>query len=164
MNNIYISGGNINGIIKNNMNDYIEKISKNKAKIHLMKDGVCSLSLNDNNCSYSLTKDLPEQAYFYDMGTESLSELEQLINENDIVFWNGTLGVVENEKYEFSSRVLINLLMKSGKKVIVGGGDTAGYVNKHNHNFYFISTGGGAVIEYISNGSLVGVNYFLYKN
>ena len=161
MNDIYIAGGNINGIIKNNMWSYIEKISKNKANVHIMNDGVYSNSLTDKSCHHCYVKDLPCDAYFYDMGMESIIKLNKLINENDIIFWNGTLGVVEDEKYEYSSRVLINLLMKSGKKVIIGGGDTAGYANKFEHNFYFISTGGGAVIEYISEGSLVGVNYFM---
>lgn len=159
MDAIYIAGGNINGIIKNNMWNYIESIRKNKANIYLMQDGVCSKSLNDP-CSYSLTKDLPQEAFFYDMGMESIHELEILIHQHDIIFWNGTLGVVENEEYEYSSRLLVQALIQSGKQVIVGGGDTAGYVNQHKHNFYFISTGGGAVIDYISNGSLVGVNYF----
>jgi ABC-type transporter MlaC component len=40
MNDIYIGGGNINSIIKDNMTDYLEKIKSNRAKIHLMKDGL----------------------------------------------------------------------------------------------------------------------------
>ena len=51
-------------------------------------------------------------------------------------------------------------MKKSGKKVIVGGGDTVCFVNKHIHDFYYVSTGGGASIDYISNGDLVGIKYF----
>ena len=49
---------------------------------------------------------------------------------------------------------------KSGKKVIIGGGDTACFCNRFPHNFHFVSTGGGASIDYISNGSLEGTKYF----
>lgn len=160
MNDIYIAGGNVNGIIKDNKWDFIEKIKQNKAKIHLMKDGLCAHSLESKNVHYSKVKDLHQESYFYDLGMESIFDLEKLIEENDVIFWNGTLGVVENEMYEYGSRKLVELLIKSGKQVIIGGGDTAGFVNKFNNNFYHISTGGGAVIEYISDGSLVGVDYF----
>lgn len=160
MNDIYIAGGNINGIIKDNKWDFIENISHNKSKIHLMKDGLCSGSLESKNVYYSNIKNLHNESYFYDIGMESIFDLEKLINENDVIFWNGTLGVVENDLYEYGSRKLVELLIKSGKQVIIGGGDTAGYVNKFQHNFYHISTGGGAVIEYISDGSLVGVDFF----
>ena len=46
------------------------------------------------------------------------------------------------------------------KKVIIGGGDTGGFVNKYNHNFTHISTGGGASLDYISNGHLLGYDVF----
>ena len=50
--------------------------------------------------------------------------------------------------------------MKSGKKIIIGGGDTACFINNFDHNFFYVSTGGGASIDYISNGSLVGFDIF----
>lgn len=161
MNDIYIAGGNINSILKNNMHNFINDIKKNKANIHLMIDGISSVGLDNNNIyHYRHTNELPDNEYFYDMGMESIIELNKLIQENDVIFWNGTLGVVENQKYEYSSRILLNILKKSNKKVIIGGGDTAGYVNSYENNFYFISTGGGAVLEYISNGSLCGVDIY----
>jgi hypothetical protein len=48
-------------------------------------------------------------------------------------------GYVENKLYEAGSINLINVLIKSGKKVIVGGGDTACFVNKFNHNILLLS-------------------------
>lgn len=110
---------------------------------------------------YETSKNLEKEYNFYDIGMKSLFELEKIINENDVIFWNGTLGVVENNLYNYGSKILIDILIKSGKKVIIGGGDTGGFVNNFKHNFYYITTGGGASIEYISNGSLVGVDYFM---
>ena len=98
---------------------------------------------------------------FFDIGMESIIDLSNLLQQYDTIFWNGTLGVVENRLYSYGSSTLVHLLMKSGKKVIIGGGDTACFVqNNFKHNFHFVSTGGGASIDYISNGSLAGIKYF----
>ncbi len=50
--------------------------------------------------------------------------------------------------------------MKCDKKVLVGGGDTASFVQHFPHNFHFVSTGGGASIDYIANDTLSGLKYF----
>ena len=160
VNSIYIGGGNINSIIKNDFSDFIQKISSNKAKIHLMTDGLVAKSLVNEIPHYSNTDKIEKDEYFFDIGEQSMKELENLISQNDIVFWNGTLGVVENDYYKNGSEMLVNLLSKSGKKVIIGGGDTAGFINKFSHNFYYISTAGGASIDYISNNTLVGLKIF----
>ena len=161
VNHIYIAGGNVNSIIKNNMDEYLEQISSNKAEITIMKDGLSSdtfLGIPE----YSYTSELKETNSFYDIGMKSINELSQLIHEHDIIFWNGTLGVVENELYVEGSRMLVDILMKesANKKIIIGGGDTGGFVNKFNHNFTHVSTGGGASIEYITDNDLIGLSVF----
>ena len=157
---IYVGGGNINSIIKNDKyRNYIEEIKNNKSEIYLMSDGLASSDLKEPG-SYYNSENLPENKNFFDIGMQSIIELNNIIQEYDIIFWNGTLGVVESDLYSYGSRTLLELLIKSGKKIIVGGGDTACFVNKYNHNFYYVSTGGGASIDYISNGSLAGMNYF----
>lgn len=160
---IYIGGGNINSILKEEKyKDYINNLKENKSEIYLMNDGLASKDLESISNYYSI-KDLPNNKNFYDIGMQSIIELNDIINKYDIIFWNGTLGVVENNLYSYGSNTLIQLLIKSNKKVIIGGGDTACYVNKFNHNFYYVSTGGGASIDYISNGNLVGLDYIYNK-
>tara|TARA_B110000967_G_scaffold206506_1_gene253410 strand:+ start:1513 stop:3645 length:2133 start_codon:yes stop_codon:yes gene_type:complete len=157
---IYISGGNINSIVKNKeYKQYIEDIKQNNSSIYQMKDGLASIDLTVP-CTYYNIENLPENKYFFDIGMQSIIELNNIIQNYDIIFWNGTLGVVENDLYSYGSLTLLELLKKSGKKVIVGGGDTVCFVNKHIHDFYYVSTGGGASIDYISNGDLVGIKYF----
>jgi len=164
LNGIYIAGGNINSILKNNKyKNYVEDLKKNKSTIYLMNDGLASNDL-ESNCNYYKKEDLPEDKNFFDIGMKSIIELNEIINDYDIIFWNGTLGVVENDLYKYGSDTLVQLLIKSNKKVIIGGGDTACFVNKFNHNFYYVSTGGGASIDYISNGNLVGFDNILYNN
>lgn len=86
-----------------------------------------------------------------------LNTLYNCINQSDLIFWNGTLGIVENKNYNSGSISLLNILNKSGAKVIVGGGDTASFVNKYDNNFFHVSTGGGASIEYLGNSTLHGI-------
>ena len=161
MDAIYICGGNINSILKNDLTDFVSKISSNRAKIYYMSDGLCAQNLNEMP-EYTTNRNLPKEKYFFDAGMNSLFELDALVQQSDLIFWNGTLGVVENDLYKHGSTVLVDRLTKAsmnGKKVIVGGGDTGGFVNKFNHNFYYITTGGGATLEYICNDTLVGVEF-----
>jgi len=160
VNGIYIAGGNINSILKEEKyNEYIQKLENNQANIHLMKDGLASCDFQ-GKYTYCKANELPNDTYFFDIGMQSVIELNNIIQEYDIIFWNGTLGVVEDEKYSYGSRTFVELLVNSGKKVIIGGGDTACFVNKFKHTFYYVSTGGGASIDYISNGRLVGFDFF----
>ena len=116
------------------------------------EDDLDDMESKDSHCA--------DKKLFFDIGMQSIIELNNLIEKYDTIFWNGTLGVVENKMYSYGSTTLMNMLMNSGKKVIVGGGDTACFCNRHAHNFHFVSTGGGASIDYISSGSLAGLKFF----
>ena len=161
---IYICGGNINSIVKNDMNDYLQEIFSNKSEISLMCDGLSGENF-DTIPKHCTVGDLQENENFFDIGMRSFNALHQLIKQHDIIFWNGTLGVVEDEKFKQGSELLVHTLKQElqrcpDKKVIIGGGDTGGFVNKYQHNFTHISTGGGASIEYISFNNLPGLQYF----
>jgi len=164
---IYITGGLINSILKNNKDkEFIKNIKKNKAKIFEMKDGLASDNLN-SVYNYYESINLPLNKYFYDIGLLSLIELDNIIKDYDIIFWNGPLGLIENNIYSIGSNLFIDILIKNKKKVIIGGGDTASFVNKFTNEivnkFEYISTAGGSLIDYISNKTLVGLEYFNYK-
>jgi len=164
MNDVYIAGGNVNNLLKEKMCAYLGNVQSHKAAVHVMHDGYCGQSFKDGVVAeYSTGAELASDKYFFDIGPQSMVELAKLIEVNDIIFWNGTLGVVEHGLYCGGSKALMMLLIQAtaaGKKVIIGGGDTAGFANKFAHRFYYVSTGGGASIEYISEGSLVGIDYF----
>jgi phosphoglycerate kinase len=161
---IFIAGGNINSLLKKDMSEYLAEISSHKSQITLMSDGLCASNLEDRPKHVS-NGDLGVTENFYDIGMQSLNNLHQLISTHDIIFWNGTLGVVEDVKYKRGSESLVHTLMREirshpDKKVIVGGGDTGGFVNKYDHGFTHISTGGGAAIEYITFDTLTGLEIF----
>jgi glyceraldehyde 3-phosphate dehydrogenase len=154
---IYIAGNNINEIYKNNCFGKIDIFSKNKANIHLMTSGICGNTYT--SFKTKLIKDMELQEYAYDIGEHCFDELKRLIEKNDIVFWNGNLGMTENELFKKGSEYLVNELKNSNKQVLIAGGNTVDFVNNYEHNFD-ISTGGGSSLDYIANGSIVGWDYF----
>lgn len=90
----------------------------------------------------------------FDINIESYKEY---INSSELLFINGTPGVFENKDFEKGTKSLLNIANKTSGRVIIGGGDTASAINYFNmeNKFAFISSGGGASLEYIANGSLL---------
>jgi glyceraldehyde 3-phosphate dehydrogenase len=89
----------------------------------------------------------------YDIGRDSLEWLKYYIKESDIVFWNGSLGVIEHEDYRKGSLELLDFLFQQkDKTIIIGGGETASLIQDKTclENVY-VSTGGGALLEYLQN-------------
>jgi len=101
----------------------------------------------------------------YDIGYKSADELYKLIINADVIFWNGSLGVIEHTEYKEGSLKLIEFLQTTRDKIIImGGGETASLVEDKNKNIY-VSTGGGALLEYLeqklNHGKLlVGLDIF----
>jgi phosphoglycerate kinase len=94
----------------------------------------------------------------YDIGPKSKSKLFDLILKSDIVFWNGSLGVIENDFYKCSSLELVNYLESNKQiKTIIGGGETSSLISNKNSSIY-ISTGGGALLEYLQQKFKDGTN------
>jgi glyceraldehyde 3-phosphate dehydrogenase len=89
----------------------------------------------------------------YDIGRDSLEWLKYYIKESDIVFWNGSLGVIEHEDYRKGSLELLDFLFQQKEKtIIIGGGETASLIqDKTCLKNVYVSTGGGALLEYLQN-------------
>ena len=164
---IFVAGNNLNSIQENA--DFFNKISNNKSKIIYACDGFGNINPgfvnnehNDLQHKYFgnlFDADCLKDNKIFDIGPKSINELAVLINQSNIVFWNGSLGICEDSFYKNGSEMLIHLLNSCKAKVIIGGGDTAGFVNNYENTFHHISTGGGASIDYISNSTLPGLIY-----
>lgn len=97
-----------------------------------------------------------DDGIIYDVGNKSIEVYKKYIDKSEIVFVNGTCGKFEDERFMEGTSNLFKTLKDSGKKVIVGGGDTASACIKFGFkdSFDFISSGGGATLEYIADGTL----------
>jgi phosphoglycerate kinase len=93
-----------------------------------------------------------------DMGTDSLKDLKNLSSRARTILWNGPLGWYE-KGYDKATREYVEFLAKSSAEVMVGGGDTVNLIEKIGliDQFYFVSTGGGAMLEFLEKGTLVGL-------
>ena len=90
-----------------------------------------------------------------DIGPNSVKLLEHLIKKSKFVLWNGPLGWYEGG-FGGSTEAILKFLAKQKKKVIIGGGDTVALISKlkFQKKFTFVSTGGGATLEYLAKGTL----------
>ena len=97
-----------------------------------------------------------DDGIIYDVGNKSIEVYKKYIDKSEIIFVNGTCGKFEDERFMEGTSNLFKTLKESGKKVIVGGGDTASSCIKFGFkdSFDFISSGGGATLEYIADGTL----------
>ena len=93
----------------------------------------------------------------YDIGTETIKIFNEYLSSAKLVLTNGTMGLYEDPKYEKGTKYTLKCLHDNDIKTIVCGGDTASAVKKFGYNFYYISTGGGASLEYLSGEKLPGL-------
>lgn len=117
--------------------------------VFVMKDGYGGENMDE--CKIYIANIYSTELCCYDIGDESLREVKKRIDESDVVFWNGSLGVIEKEQYKKGSLDLIDYLHGFSGRVIVGGGETASLFQGVQIPNVYVSTGGGALLEYLEN-------------
>ena len=99
-------------------------------------------------------------AKILDIGPNTIERFRSEILNANSVFWNGNLGYTEDERYTAGTRAVVQAIADStfGTKVAAGG-DTVGFLDQNNmqKNFSFISTGGGAALEFLAGEKLPGI-------
>lgn len=92
----------------------------------------------------------------YDIGPKTIELFKKYLSTAHRVVANGPMGVFEEKEFANGTRELYNYLSQNSIKTLIGGGDSISAINTlHiNKNFYHISTGGGATLEYIAQGTL----------
>lgn len=93
---------------------------------------------------------ITKEETIYDIGSETIEMYERVLKNKVLILINGTMGMYENPLYENGTKELYDFLKQEKKKVVVCGGDGASSSKKYNFNPYYISTGGGASLNYLS--------------
>ena len=93
---------------------------------------------------------ITKEETIYDIGSETIEMYERVLKNKVLILINGTMGMYENPLYENGTKELYEFLKQEKKKVVVCGGDGASSSKKYNFNPYYISTGGGASLNYLS--------------
>ncbi len=93
-----------------------------------------------------------------DVGPESIKMLSGLVAQSKFILWNGPLGKYE-QGFGGGTEALLKIISKSTVKSVIGGGDTVALVSKLKleNKLGFVSTGGGATLEFLAKGTLPGI-------
>jgi phosphoglycerate kinase len=127
-------------------------------KIVLPIDHLVSTSPNDQ-AKPNDSMDIPDDLMGLDIGPKTSKHYASIISEAKTVLWNGPMGFFEKEAFSSGTFAIAEALSESSAYTIVGGGDSVSAVNKSGHSdkINHISTGGGASLEFIEQGTLPGI-------
>ena len=106
-----------------------------------------------------LVDDVEEDDMIFDIGPESAKKLAEMITTMGTIIWNGPVGVFEFTQFSQGTEILAKAIANSDAFSIAGGGDTLAAVDKYNiaDQVSYISTGGGAFLEYVEGKQLPAV-------
>ena len=141
--------------------ELMERAEKRGVKFLLPSDIVVAPEFNVDAKPTVVSADaIPADQMGLDIGPESAKDFAAAISECKTVFWNGPMGVFEFPNFANGTKVLAQALTKVSGISVVGGGDSAAAVRKlgfADSDFGYISTGGGASLEYLEGKELHGL-------
>jgi phosphoglycerate kinase len=127
----------------------------------LPTDILVGSEFSDKTQARSVSVDaIPADSMGLDIGVESARSFAQEIKKCRTVFWNGPMGVFEFENFAGGTKAVAQALTEVSGLSVVGGGDSAAAVRKlgfKDNSFGYISTGGGASLEYLEGKELPGL-------
>lgn len=85
----------------------------------------------------------------YDIGPKTINKYKELLINSKLILWNGPLGMFEDPKYEDGTKKVMQFIYNQSIPTILAGGDIISASHKFKYNFTYLSTGGGATLEYL---------------
>jgi phosphoglycerate kinase len=97
-----------------------------------------------------------------DIGTDTVKKFTEVIENSKTILWNGPMGVFEMENFAAGTKAIAEAVAQATEKgafSLIGGGDSVAAINKYGlkDKVSYVSTGGGAMLEYIEGKELPGV-------
>ena len=129
-------------------------------RLVLPEDHVVSLAFGDTqNVSVTQGIDIPDDKMGLDIGPKTIAKIGAALETAETVFWNGPMGVFEEPVFAKGTFEVAKLIAQTKAVKLVGGGDSAAAISQAGLEsaFDFISTGGGATLEYLEGKSLPGL-------
>ena len=173
--NIIIVGGMANTMLKHTganigksicehgcttlIKEIIENSKKYNCEITVPKDIIVSKSLDGSGKEKNINQ-IEENEMILDIGTKTISSIETIINNSKTILWNGPAGYFENPNFQNGTKKILELISKKTKNdkifSVAGGGETVAAINKFKkfNSFTFVSTAGGAFLEYLEGKTL----------
>ncbi len=143
--------------------EIVEKAKANNVKIVLSSDAKIGDSFsNDANSKYAEANNIPDGWSGFDIGPKGEAEFSDVIKASKTILWNGPVGVFEFDNFAHGTEAVAKAIVKAtenGAFSLIGGGDSVAAINKFNlaDKVSYVSTGGGALLEFIEGKVLPGV-------
>jgi len=139
----------------------IEQAEKKNVELLIPSDILVAKEFSNSSEPKLVSADqIPSDQMGLDIGPESSATFAKAIDRCKTVFWNGPMGVFEFSNFSSGTRAIANALAENKGLTVVGGGDSAAAVRKlgfKDRQFGYISTGGGASLEYLEGKDLPGL-------
>ncbi len=119
-------------------------------------------AVEGDNVLFKKPEEVTANEYIADAGPETINDIREILKDAKTIVWNGPFGNYEmgyKDKTDSLAELIAEVTEKNGATSIVGGGDTLASIASLNLNekFSFISTGGGAMLDYLVNETLPGI-------
>ena len=138
----------------------LKRAEERGIELHLPTDVIVAPKFADENPTVVPVTGIPSDQMGLDIGPESASQFASAIERCKTVFWNGPMGVFEFSNFSGGTKAVAEALCKVEGLSVVGGGDSAAAVRAlgfSESDFGYISTGGGASLEYLEGKELPGL-------
>ena len=133
-----------------------DMLLKYKDKIMLPLDAIVGISYDKDYIKYKMINEIEPNEIILDIGVKTLEKYKTVINNSETIFLNGTVGMYENMRFANGTKELLNIITSSNAITVAGGGDAASsaYNFGCGYKFTYISSGGGATLEYLATQTL----------
>lgn len=143
--------------------DILKKAEAKGVKVYLPVDAInADKFAPDANSSVSKVNETPDGEMGLDIGPESVKIFSEVITNSKTVLWNGPMGVFEFDKFSAGTSAVAKAVAAAtanGAFSLIGGGDSVAAINKNKlaDKVSYVSTGGGAMLEYMEGKVLPGI-------
>ena len=177
-NNIIIVGGMANTMLKHTgskvgkslcehdcgplIKEILENSNKYNCKITCPVDVVVAKNPEDMGKNKDI-KQIDDDEMILDIGPKTISSIKKIFNDSNTILWNGPAGYFENPNFQNGTKKIMEIISQKTKNdkifSVAGGGETVAAINKFNklNSFTFVSTAGGAFLEYLEGRTLPGI-------
>lgn len=143
--------------------EILRKVDATGTNFYCRVDSICADKFsNDANVLIPVDNNIPDGWEGLDIGPKTRRNIAQVIKNSATILWNGPVGVFEMEKFSRGTKavaVSVAAATIAGAYSVIGGGDSIAAINKYDlaDEISYISTGGGAMLEYLEGIELPGV-------
>ena len=148
---------------ENLIKEILEKSKENNCKINCPTDVVVSKNLHGIGKNKEI-REIENDEIILDIGPKTILSIKKIINNSNTVLWNGPAGYFENSNFANGTKEIIKIISEKTLKdnifSVAGGGETVAAINKFNkfESFTFVSTAGGAFLEFLEGKKLPGIS------